>query len=770
MKRRWFGAAIILSGSAVGHAQVAVFGPTGSMIRSLQEHAQIPTLDPNAPKADGDSAKLPDPQDEDKSLQLVKSGPASFSDGDVTIKGPVEFFFRGYHMFADDVVGNRNTAIFSLKGNVMLIGKDAVVSGDSITVDFNKKTYHATKSSEDVKPSLLKGSFLKDVYGKGQDIYGSSNEQQILFGDLTTCDLPNPHYDIAADNIIVRPGKRAIFRRAKIKLFGRTIIRIPYLVIPLDDRNYNNTPIVGQSPIEGYYIKYRYGVPLHGDNILFTHTDLMTKLGVGLGADYLYRSRLSHGDLQVYTILGPGEMLKVSNDHNQRFNWGTLSLRTDFEKNNYLVNPGATTESVQALLAFPQRNNTVTRLTINQSGSSSNGYSSNNESVSVSDTRRWTQKISTNVSLDYQENGTKYAGSTGANSQTNQTLNVRTNVTDDLDKATAELTYQKMVPIGSTQAISGANNQTPVVTLSSDARKLIGPDFAQNWPFHTSLSIGEFTDQTHGNQITRDYFDFGFTKIDKSQGAFHSDVQGEFKQGMYSDGTAEYVLNFADTESYRISKQSSFNLRYNYLRPYGYSPLGIDFTGQTNTASADFSYKVIKSVSIGAQSGYDLLRLQQHLEAWQPVGARLEFQPADYFTFRAQSTYDTFVGAWSNVRLDLSYKPGATFLSMGGYYDGLRHTWSNASMFLDGLKMGRTKLGAILNFNGFTGRFDSQQYSMTYDLHCAEAVMTVINQNTGFNPGTTYQFFIRLKALPFNSSFGTGSRGQALGTGTGIGY
>jgi len=91
-------------------------------------------------------------------------------------------------------------------------------------------------------------------------------------------------------------------------------------------------------------------------------------------------------------------------------------------------------------------------------------------------------------------------------------------------------------------------------------------------------------------------------------------------------------------------------------------------------------------------------------------------------------------------------------------------------MFLDGLKMGRTKLGAILNFNGFTGRFDSQQYSMTYDLHCAEAVMTVINQNTGFNPGTTYQFFIRLKALPFNSSFGTGSRGQALGTGTGIGY
>ena len=738
------------------------------MIRSLQEHALIPTLDPTAPVAD--VQKVPEPQSEDKEFKLVSAKLMREIGHEVMIVGPTEFYVQGYHIFADEVVGNLTTKIFSLKGNVKLVGKDAVVSGESITADLDQRTYHAVKSAEDVKPSLLKGGFIKDLYGRGQDIYGSGNEQKILFGDLTTCDLLSPHYDIAADNIIVRPGKRAIFRKAKIKLFGRTIIRIPYLVIPLDDRNYNNTPIVGQSPIEGYYIKYRYGVPLRGENLLFTHIDLMTKLGLGLGADYLYRSRLSNGNLQVYTIAGPGQMWKVANDHNQRFSWGTLSLRTNYENNNYLVNPGATSESVQALLAFPQRNNTVTRLTVNQSGSSANGYSSNNESVSVSDTRHWTPKISTNVSLDYQENGTTYAGQTGANSQTNQSMNLRSSVTDELNKATAELTYQRMIPIGSTQALSGANNQTPVVTLSSDARRLVGNDFSQNWPFHTSLSIGEFTDQTHGSQITRDYFDFGFTKVDKSSGPFHSDLQGEFKQGIYSDGTAEYVLNFGDTESYRISKQSSFNLRYNYLRPYGYSPLGIDFTGQTNVASADFSYKVIKSLSIGAQSGYDMLRLQQHQAAWQPVGARLEFQPADYFVFRAQSTYDTFQGEWSNVRLDLSYKPGATFVSLGGYYDGFRHTWSNASMFLDGLKMGRTKLGAILNFNGFTGRFDSQQYSMTYDLHCAEAVMTVINQNTGFNPGTTYQFFIRLKALPFNSSFGTGSRGQALGTGTGMGF
>jgi hypothetical protein len=109
-------------------------------------------------------------------------------------------------------------------------------------------------------------------------------------------------------------------------------------------------------------------------------------------------------------------------------------------------------------------------------------------------------------------------------------------------------------------------------------------------------------------------------------------------------------------------------------------------------------------------------------------------------------------------------------LSIGSYFDGIAHTWSNVNLFLDGLKIGKTKFGAILNYNGYTQQLDSAQYSVIYDLHCAEAVFTVMSQNTGFEPGTTYQFFIRLKALPFNSGFGAGNRGQPLGTGTGSSY
>ncbi|MDR3687826.1 MAG: hypothetical protein P4L46_00505 [Fimbriimonas sp.] len=777
MKRRAFGAVVLLGGVSIAQGQVLAFDPASGFMRALQERSVVPASTGNPvqptvapPQMDPAPQKAPEPEIDDKAFQILHAK-HSYQNGDlVAMAGATEFMVRGYHVFAERIEGNLATNIFSLEGDVKVIGKDAVISGDQVTIDFDRRLYHAYVSKQDLKPGILGGSFVADLYAHGLESYGSKSEQETLYGGITSCDLLRPHYEIDADNIIVIPNKKAVFRKARVKLFGRTVLRIPYLEFPLDDRTYNNLPVIGQSPIEGYYIKFRYGVPLQGENRLYTHLDLMSKLGVGIGADYLYRSRVVDGMLQVYTIAGPGEMLKLTDDHRQKFAWGTLSVRADFEQNNYLVNPGSTTESTQALLTFPQHNNAMTKLTLNQTSSLTSGYSTGSQSISVADTRKLTNTITTNVTLDYQNNGSTYQGNTGRISQTNESMNVKFDAQDELSKATADLTYQRQIPIGTTQAVMSSNDATPVATLTSDARRLVGGAFAQNWPFKTSLSIGEFSDQFGGGKITRDMFDLGFQHPDRSSGPFHSEINGEFKQGMYSDGTAEYVLNFGDVESYTLGRATSINLRYNYLRPYGYSPLPIDYTGQTNLATADLSVKPIKSLSIGAQSGYDILRLQQHETAWQPLGARLELQPNDRFLFRAQTTYDTFQEAWSNVRLDLSYKAGATFLSLGSYFDGIAHTWSNVNMFLDGLKIGRTKISALLNYNGYSQRFDSQQYSLTYDLHCAEAVFTVMSQNSGFEPGTTYQFFIRLKAFPFNSGFGAGNRGQPLGTGTGTSF
>lgn len=779
MKRKALGIAFLVGAASVSRAQMLAFRTATAMIRDLEQRSLLPTQDNGNPleptgfgkEETGRTGKVPEPETDDKAFQVIRSGKFRQIHEEVEFSGGVEFMYRGYHVFADSAEGNLDTQIFSLAGDVKLIGKDAVVQGAKVTVDFDKRIYHAIDSRADLKPSLVQGSFIKDLYAHGKDSYGSANENQTLYGGITSCDLLRPHYEIDGDNIIVRPGKRAIFRKARIRLFGRTILKLNYLSIPLDDKSYNNTPEVGQSQQEGYFIKTRWGIPLSATNDLYSRLDYMSKLGIGIGADWMYRTQTVNDKLDVYTITGPGSMVKITDDHQQKFAWGTLVIDSDYENNNYLTQPGAVLQSEKALLTFPQHNAAVTRLSLSETGSATGNTSSISEQIGVSDSRKFGQNVTSAIDVNYQTSGTTYQVPGAANvTTTQQNLNVKVDEQDDLTKAIAEFEYQRQIPVGSTAAVFGSNDQTPVVTLSSDAKRLMGDQVATNWPFKTYMSIGEFSDELGDGQVTRDAFDIKFQHPDRGTGPIHSDITGEFRQGVYSDNTAQYVLNFTDLESVKLGKNTSLNFHYNYLRPYGFSPVSIDQTGRQNEATTDLSVKPLKTLSIGAQSGYDLTRLEMDEPAWQPVGIRIEWQPKDYLVMRTQAMYDTLDGAWSNIRIDTSYKPGATFLSVGSYYDGIRHTWENVNVFLDNLTWGKTKLSAILTYNGYTDMFDNMQFSLTYDLHCAEAVLTFQQQNNGFEPGRTITFFLRIKALPFSSPFGAGTRGQPIGTGTGTSF
>jgi LPS-assembly protein len=134
------------------------------------------------------------------------------------------------------------------------------------------------------------------------------------------------------------------------------------------------------------------------------------------------------------------------------------------------------------------------------------------------------------------------------------------------------------------------------------------------------------------------------------------------------------------------------------------------------------------------------------------------------------ATYDTISKLWSSVRIDSTYIPGATFLSVGARYDGIRGSWSNLDLFLNSLKVGRTRLSASASYNGFTKQVDGYQLNAIYDLHEADAIITVSEFRTGFRPGREISFFIRLKAFPTDTLFGIGRQGQSLGTSVNRGF
>lgn len=770
LRRAALGVAVLLPCSALGQVE-AVQSAVGELQRrelvprALQEIPTQPSGFPGLPPKEG---ALPAPMPAGRpTLRIVRAGGLERDGNKIVATGGVEIEYRGYDIFAQEIRGDLSTDIFDAFGDVSLIGADVVVKGRHIRVNFRTETYLAEDSEAQLEPAFIQGPLLDTVYVQGKKVYGTERETFAEDSEYTTCNLEEPHYHVDAQHTTVRPGRRIIFRKLKVIILGREVLRIPYLSVPLNEPTYRYIPEFGHTTEEGYYVKSRWGIPLKGaddGNHLDARVDYFEKLGAGLGGDYRYAGKALSGLLTVYALSGATKTLDINNNHQQDFGWGRLTLDSSYQKSDPFAAPDSTLLSTRAQLMLPQgRNNT--RLSLYRTENNSSGFRSDAQTIGVNDSR-YLGALRTNLDLNWVSNKTSF--SAGDPVQREQ-VDVRFTGEQDLKRATARLEYQRSIPVGEVDNFFSASDRTPVFSLQSDARRLFGDAAPYGFPFTTQLSIGEFVDSQSRDHITRSSFDLNFQRPDNSRNRARFNLNGRFRQGIYSDDTAQYILQLGTQFSYQLGRDTSLNLRYNYLRPYGFSPLSLDRTGKTNVISGDISFRPLRSLLIGAQTGYDILQLEQESEtAWQNVSLRTEYRPTDYLNMRALSTYDTFNQVWSNIRLDVGYQPGATFVSLGARYDGVRHTWGNASLFVDGLKWGRLKTSAILEYNGFLKQFEARHFSFTYDLHCWEAILQVIDNPLGFRAGTQVVFFFRIKALPFLSPFGIGQRGQPLGTGSGI--
>lgn len=760
--------------ATAGFGQTAGVGITSQSIRMLQERDLIDRPKPQVgtPKPDGTkTGDLPPGDPYRKEFKLIhadgfrKNGPI------VTLIGAVEFEDRGYKVFADQVEGNIDTGDYRMEGKVKVIGKDALIDGERISINTNLRTFIAESAKSVLRPGLVKGSIRDDLFIEGARFSGDERRQIGEEDDVTTCNLDHPHYQLHARNSDLIRGDRLILRHVDFIVFGRKYLTIPYLYIPLREQTYNYLPEVGQSPDEGFYIKNRVGIPLHGDNNrLVARLDYMSKLGEGIGGEYAYKVGHIAGLLKAYTIIGGDQRtVTINHSHRQEFRWGSLSVDTDYQQNNYLSAPGSTLVGIRGSLALrPDANGSSSRLTFSRSGSSSDSYSSFNDSVAVSDQRIWNKRLKTTLDVTMTKSSSSNSSSGTTTSDTREQVDIRFRGDEDLKQATASLEVQRSVPVGHLDNFFGSADRYPVLSLMSDISRLFGPK-ARVLPFRTEFSLGSFADPVTQSNITRTYFDFNFNRS-AGKGKLKWDTNGDFRQALYSDDTAQYVLTGGTNLSYQVGKDTYANLRYNYNRPYGYSPLQIDRTGYIHSTSIDLSYRLNQRFSAGVQTGYDISRLDTKDIPWQQIGIKTEYSVKDFLLFRTQTSYDTLQEAWSNVRLDLTWKRRNESLGIGARFDGLRHTWSNANVFIENITTGKTTVSASLNYNGFTQQFDTQQYNFVYSLHCWEAVLSVIDNATGFRSGREINLFFRLKAFPFQSPFGTSRQGSPINFGNGSNY
>ena len=686
----------------------------------------------------------------------------------ISLKGNVEIVARGYRVRCDEAVGNIRTQVFTAKGNVFVTGNGANVVGDRVTIDLIDQSYVAERAETQLSPDQLQNRLTDKLYVSGRLSSGTRLLTKTQDGRVTTCNLERPHYGIDARELEIRTGKRAIFRDAKFKLFGKTILQVPLLVIPLDDRSQRNLPYVGRTEDEGYFVKNTYAVPMKGNAYLLTHEDYMEKLGLGLGADYTYDAPTLSGVARIYKIFGQASTVTFSNDHRQAFRWGSATLQNDYQKDNYLTAPGQTLLNTRGSVTYNDflTPNAVTKLTVNRNSNTAPNYSSTSQTVGLGDTRR-IGKLRTDAQFSLLTTTSEYAGGSETETRRGQ---VKLQGDQDFGFGTGSFLYQRTVPIGETKGFLGSNDITPAVSFSSDSRHILGEDAGRDYPFRAEVSLGEYADSRLATHTTRTALSISGNKNSPSNQRLTFDTNYNFRQGVYSDDTAQYVLGFNENVRYRLGADTGVNLRYGYLRPYGYSPLSLDSTGQTNFFSADVNVRPIRSVLLGAQTGYDLLREMRGEIAWQQVGIRSEWTPRSGILFRGLYTYDTYQQAFSQLRFDLSSYGRETRGNLNAQYDGIQHTWSTFNGSIDGVRVGRTKISALFSYNGYLKKFETRQYAFTYDLHCAEAVLAVQENNFGFRPGRQIFLLLRIKALPFDLPFGTGTRGQGVGFGSGTNF
>lgn len=708
-----------------------------------------------------------------KDLIIRKSGVVQTNADGGHLEGGFVAELRGYRMEGDVLDWNRHSQVYIISGNASLIGPDATVTARRIVVDYQNRSYELFSGETEMRPTLIGGFLQTDIYSVARHGSGTEREQFLDFSDLTTCNYPEPHYYLQARHTDLRYNKRIIFRDLSVWVLGHHLFNLPFLSIPLDQRRYNNLPTIGRDAYEGYFIKTNYGWPLKGNQTLTTRQDIMSKLGFGAGFAYRTEHRTGSNpytsELTVYGVQNI-RMLDVTQSHDQSFKWGKVSVQNQYTGNDYLSAPGSQILNSRFSVILNQRYGS-TGFNYNRSSNSGTGFNSLNQTFGFTNNESIGSSFHENTQITYTDSASSYTNGSTSSSVDRKSIDVNFDAQEDLHKAQAELQYQRSIPVGQTsQTFVGGTDRTPVISLATDSARMFGQGFGQLFPIKTSASIGQFGDPQSGADITRDRFDVSFDKQTDVKKRFSVDVQGQFAQSFYSDNTAQFLLGTNETFTYRLGRDTAANVRYSYLRPEGYTPLGIDQSGRSNLLSEDLSFRVARPLLIGAQSSYDFVQRSEGSVGWSPVGLRMEYNPHEWLLLRTLATYDPFYKGVANYRFDGTWQPGATLVGLGVRYDNTRSTWAEVDLYVSSFKCGRLKTDFRMSYNGYSKQFNSIQASLTYDLHCAEAIAQIVDNPIGFQSGTSFQFFIRLKGLPLDTSFGSGTRGQPFGYGTGIGY
>ncbi len=671
----------------------------------------------------------------------------------------IEARWREYLLYGERLEGQPNRGLYRLFEGVRLQSEALQAQGGSLELNVDTRRWLLREGRAELRPQFLQNRLLESLYLQGEQLAGQGRQVEGTNLQATTCSLDHPHFYWHAEQMSATQGERVILRNVRLEILGRTVLSLPSVVVPLrEGLDESPLPDVGYTEEEGFYLRYAIGYLLARELVGSARVDLMQRRGVGLNL----QQEFSGGSARAYYLRDLRQRTdNLTGGLNYRQNFGALQTQWewDYRQNSYLLFPNNTASNLRTSWALPLGTGALS-LSAGENRNRTGNFENISRALVVQDTRRL-GALQWNLAGEYNE----YENRSGSSVSGNRQWNARANLRYDLGTANLELNYVRYLPVGESPTLFGGLESLPELSLSAPA-SWWGIRMPES---QLRLSAGRFVEGFQ-TRLQRDRYALEWQGRLGTSARALSPTAGfrwnyGFKQTFYNDDTAQYVLQSVAEQTFGLGGRSAFSLRWNYLRPYGFSPLGIDRVGFYNLLSADLRWFIGSGWSLSAQTSYDLRARDLNREAWSLLNLNLEYEPTPLLRWRNQLSYDPNRQRLLSIQTDLFWQFGESQLVFAGRYDAQRAKWGRIFVRADAIRWGRTRLSVLTQYNGYLNRFESRQLLLTYDLHCAELELRYIDNPFGFRRDTGVQVFIRLKALPSFSRFGYGQLGQPVGSG-----
>ncbi len=674
-----------------------------------------------------------------------------YTQGAVFGRGHVRIHYKDLILSCDAAEIDENQEWSDLHGNVVITSPSERTTAEQLRFNLETGEWKLTGGWTELEPSFFaEGLVHEPVYLGGEAVTSTPrlNLVESHKSELTTCDLPDPHYDVTADSTAIRPGRDITFDHPTFYLLGRRIFRYPGKIrVSLRDKHGKIVPEFGENDVEGFYAKfaYPYDAGPHANGLI--HLNLTTKRGPGVGVDHYFHTGQSAGEFSFFYEPFMSSYSALV-QHMYQFNRGLSSSLNLSLQTNSGYGLGASTSMASDWTIRADSANAHTTLGFEDSLSDGSGFSSQSFISNFLHQQTGPAGLNWTIRSMYQ------SSDFGAGESSQNQLQLYLDLLRHQPAFDAELTYQQTLNLGNPSPTNFlyATDELPALVLSSDTKRLGIPWFAI--PINTRLEIGQFHEEPDDITVTRTSAeaDMYGQPIHLAKG--HDVLSGmSFRQTFYSDGSAQYDIRADSNFQSHWGGPWYSQVSWNWELPQGNAPLRNDFAAKQNYVSVDLSRYIANRSRIEFTSGYDA-----EAQTWQDALLRGEYTPNMHNRFELQADFDPNFHQWRPFQFQWQYAQlNRLNLTLVTSYDTQLSTLAQVALDSDWVLSRKWRLETLTSYNGALHDFDYLEARITRDLHCwlGSLSYSLSNREIRIN--------FALKAFPFEDwQYGIGNRGQLL--------